>query len=193
MSLFILLLAIALTTVLPVQATLAQEADDKAKAQTDDSTAAPDVQNEQETEGKKTDKVRLKIKEVVIVGDKIGRLAGEAPPSITIIEGEEAEQPINRHIKIVIRKTANVLAEEGPQLTALRGVDGSAGYGQALSAGTQPRIPLLIDDVPRPLMDAFAISRSFDLGRVHHGNRAWASTLQYRPERTGRRDPRLYQ
>ena len=157
MSIIILFMTIILA-VLPVQAVRAQQAEDKAKVQTDDSTAASDVQNEQETEGEKTDKV--KIKEVVIVGDKIGRLAVEAPPSITIIDGEEAEQPINRHIKIMIRKTANVLAEEGPQLPALRGVDGSAGYGQALSAGTQPRIPLLIDDVPRPLMDAFTISRS---------------------------------
>ena len=154
-----LFMAVMLALV-PVHATLAQEADDKAKAEKNGSATALDAQNEEEAEGSKTDKVRLKIREVVIVGDKIGRLAVEAPPSITIVEGEQAEQPVNRHVKIVIRKTANALAEEGPQLPALRGVDGSAGYGQALTAGTQPRIPLLIDDVPRPLMDAFAISRS---------------------------------
>ena len=161
MSLFILIPAVVLTwTVLAVTPLMAQQVEDKEKVETEGSAAAQDVQSEQETEGQKTDKVRLKIKEVVIVGDKIGRPTAEAPPSITIVEGEQAEQAFNRDVKHVIRKAANVFAEEGAQLPAIRGVDGSAGYGQSITAGTQPRIPLLIDDVARPLQDAFSISRS---------------------------------
>ena len=134
------ILAVVLTVaVLPVTSLLAQEVEEDSKG---------------------GGGVITKLKEIVVTGDKIGRLTAEAPPSITIIEGEQAQRPINRDIKHVIRKAANVFTEEGAQLPAIRGVDGSAGYGQSITAGTQPRVPILIDDVARPLQDSFSISRS---------------------------------
>ena len=102
----------------------------------------------------------LRLGPVIVVGDKIGRTAAETAPSIRIIDGEEADRPINRDIKSVVRGTANVLSEEGIQLPAIRGIDGTAGLRQAFTAGTQPRVPVLIDGVARPLSNSFAISRS---------------------------------
>ena len=134
-----LLLAVVLTVaVVPVTSLLAQEVEEEDKGE---------------------DKV-ITLKEIVVPGDKIGRPTAEAPPSITIVEGEQADQPINRHIKMVIRKAANVFVEEGIQLPSIRGVDGSGGGRQAITEGSQPRVPLLIDDVPRPLNSSFSISRS---------------------------------
>ena len=151
MSVIILFMAVILA-VWPVHVALAQGVEEKAKGEADG-------QNEPET-GDETKGPVLKLKGIVVTGDKIGRLAGEAPPSITIVEGEEAEQPINRHIKMILRKAANVFVEEGIQLPSIRGIDGSGGGRQAITAGVQPRIPILIDDAPRPLNNSFSISRS---------------------------------
>ena len=159
MSPRILLMAVTLV-VLPIHAALPQEVEDKAKGEQENSAVDQDVRDEHEAEGKKTDKVKLKIKEIVVTGDKIGRSTVEAPPSITIIEGEQAEQPINRDIKQVIRKAANVFVEEGLQRPSVRGVDGSGGQNEVYRAGVQPRVPILIDDMPRPLHNAFSVSRS---------------------------------
>ena len=102
----------------------------------------------------------IRLQPIVVEGEKIGRTRDEAPPSISVIDGEDAERPLNHDIKSVIRRVPNTLAEDGIQLPAIRGIDGTAGLRQAFTAGTQPRVPILIDGVARPLSNAFAISRS---------------------------------
>ncbi|MEM6934349.1 MAG: TonB-dependent receptor, partial [Pseudomonadota bacterium] len=66
----------------------------------------------------------------------------------------------NLDVKSVVRRVPNTFAEDGIQLPAIRGIDGTAGLRQAITAGTQPRVPILIDDVARPLTNAFSLSRS---------------------------------
>ncbi len=100
------------------------------------------------------------LEAIVVKGDKVGRTGKEATPSTTIISGEKADQPENTDIKNVINKEANVLSERGIQMPSVRGVDGSGGQRQAFTAGTQARVPILIDDVARPLSNSGAISRS---------------------------------
>lgn len=100
------------------------------------------------------------LEPITVEGEKLNRTLREVSPSITIIDQEEAERPSNDTLFSVIRGAANVVAEEGVRVPAIRGIDGSAGREQAFSAGTQPRVPILIDDVARPLGNSASISRS---------------------------------
>lgn len=97
---------------------------------------------------------------IYIRGEKINRAAEDAPPSITIIPGEVAEAPYNRDIDDVINGEANVLANEGFRPPAIRGVEGTAGVRPSITAGSQPRIPVLVDDVPLPSGEASNITQS---------------------------------
>lgn len=102
----------------------------------------------------------LQLGPIVVQGDKVGRTTAEIPPSTEVIDGAEADQPSTPSVISAIRGIPNVFAEEGIQLPAIRGIDGTAGLRQAFSAGTQPRVPVLIDGVARPLSNSFSISRS---------------------------------
>lgn len=95
-----------------------------------------------------------------VQGDKVGRTTAEITPGTTVIDGARAEQPNYSTTLSVIREVPNVLAEEGIQLPSIRGIDGTAGLRQGFTAGTQPRVPILIDGVARPLSNSFSISQS---------------------------------
>ncbi|MEM8836475.1 MAG: TonB-dependent receptor [Pseudomonadota bacterium] len=93
------------------------------------------------------------LDEVVIVeGEKIGRSLQEVTPSIVVL-GEEADTPKNFDVREAIQGIPNVLNEEGDSLPSIRGVQGTNIIGgPALSTGSQPRVPVIIDGVPRPLV-----------------------------------------
>jgi outer membrane receptor protein involved in Fe transport len=91
---------------------------------------------------------------LVLRGEKINRVSEDAPTSITVVDGEEAVTGSTDDIDDVLNTEPNVLADEGFQPPAIRGVDGMGGPGTALSAGSQPRIPILVDGVPLPSGDS---------------------------------------
>ncbi|MEM8793934.1 MAG: TonB-dependent receptor [Pseudomonadota bacterium] len=93
------------------------------------------------------------LDEVVIVeGEKIGRNLQEITPSIVVLN-DTADRPQNFDQREAIQGIPNVLNEEGPQLPSIRGIDGSGGSigSTSLTAGSQPRVPVIVDGVPRPL------------------------------------------
>lgn len=92
------------------------------------------------------------LEPIVVEGQKIGRSLRETPASVVVI-GSEADTARNRESRDALQGIPNLLAEEGPSLPSIRGIDGSAGQigGAALATGAQPRIPILVDGVPRPL------------------------------------------
>ena len=113
---------------------------------------------------------------LVLRGEKVGRTVDEVPPSVLVIAGEEAAKPQNSDIDDVIDAVPNVLANEGFKPPAIRGIDGLGGDRAAITAGSQTRIPILIDDVPLPSGEASAISLTtlwdvetveVEIGRAH--------------------------
>ncbi|MEM1363800.1 MAG: TonB-dependent receptor [Pseudomonadota bacterium] len=105
---------------------------------------------------------------LVLRGEKIGRVAADASPGTTVIDGEEASSVQNADIDDIIQGQSNVLANEGFRLPSIRGIDSNGGSRPSISAGAQPRIPVLVDDVPLPSNEASNITQTstFDLDTV---------------------------
>ncbi|MEL6934190.1 MAG: TonB-dependent receptor [Pseudomonadota bacterium] len=104
----------------------------------------------------------------LVFGDKIRRNVEDASAGVTIISGEEASSVGNSDIDDIIQGQSNVLANEGFRLPAIRGVDSNGGSRPSISAGAQPRIPVLVDNVPLPSGEASNITQTstFDLNSV---------------------------
>ncbi|MEM7508369.1 MAG: TonB-dependent receptor plug domain-containing protein, partial [Pseudomonadota bacterium] len=95
----------------------------------------------------------LVMDEIIVEGEKVFRTLREVPASTVVIPGDVAEAPQNQTVNDVIQGIPNVFAPESFNLPAIRGIDGSAGQigGAALTTGAQPRVPIIVDGVPRPL------------------------------------------
>ncbi|MEO0622173.1 MAG: TonB-dependent receptor [Pseudomonadota bacterium] len=108
------------------------------------------------------------LDEITIRGDKIDRTLGEATAGTTVIDGEEASAPKNRDIDDVVNREANVLSTEGFSLPSIRGIDSTSGARPGITVGSQPRTPILVDDVATPSGDSSTISQvsTWDLGSV---------------------------
>lgn len=96
---------------------------------------------------------------IVVRGDKVGRSLGDETAGTTIIDGEEAGDPKNTDIDDVLSGEANILANEGFSLPSIRGIDSTSGGRPSISAGSQPRTPILVDDVALPSNESSAISQ----------------------------------
>ncbi|MEM8796725.1 MAG: TonB-dependent receptor [Pseudomonadota bacterium] len=92
------------------------------------------------------------LDEVVIVeGERSGRTLEEAPASIAVISGEDADKPETLNLRDVLIQVPNVLSEDVTAPPAIRGIDGSGFFGgPAFTSGTQARITTFVDGVPRP-------------------------------------------
>lgn len=110
----------------------------------------------------------IELDTIYIQGEKLSRTSRDAPSSITLIDGEEARSGAVSDLDDLLNGHANVLADEGFQPPAMRGVDGMGGPGTALTAGSQPRIPIVVDGVPLPSGDSSLSSKTtvWDLGTV---------------------------
>ncbi|MEM9331376.1 MAG: TonB-dependent receptor [Pseudomonadota bacterium] len=96
---------------------------------------------------------------IVVEGDKINRELKETTAGTTVIDGEVASRPDNEEIDDVVNAEANVLANEGFSLPSIRGVDSTSGGRPSISAGSQPRTPIVIDNVAVPSNESSAISQ----------------------------------
>lgn len=97
---------------------------------------------------------------IIVRGEKIQRVVNETSTGTTIINNIDANSAANRDIDDAIDGLANVLANEGFRAPAIRGVDGQGGDRPAITAGAQPRIPLLVDDLSTPSGEASGINQS---------------------------------
>ncbi|MEL6574133.1 MAG: TonB-dependent receptor [Pseudomonadota bacterium] len=105
---------------------------------------------------------------LILRGTKIGQTADDAPPSIAVIDGDTASAPINQDLDDIIAGEANVLANEGLIPPSIRGIGGLGGDRPAITAGAQPRVPIVVDDVALPSGEASNIAQSstWDLDSV---------------------------
>ncbi|MEM9063780.1 MAG: hypothetical protein AAGD13_25275, partial [Pseudomonadota bacterium] len=88
--------------------------------------------------------------EIIVRGDKIQRSLGDATAGTTIISGAEAQRPINTDIDKAVGGQPNVLANEGFSLPSIRGIDSTSGARPGITVGSQPRTPIVVDDVATP-------------------------------------------
>ncbi|MEM6907836.1 MAG: TonB-dependent receptor [Pseudomonadota bacterium] len=98
--------------------------------------------------------------ELLVLGERVIRTEQETSAGMTIIRGEAASQANQRDIDDVIDGLANVLANEGFKPPSIRGVDGLGGDRPAITAGAQPRVPLVVDDLATPSGEASGINQS---------------------------------
>lgn len=105
---------------------------------------------------------------IIVRGDKVERRLSDTTAGTTVISGEEAAAPKNRDIDDVVDGEANVLANEGFSLPAIRGIDSTSGARPGITVGSQPRTPILVDDVATPSGDSSTISQvsTWDVGSV---------------------------
>lgn len=110
----------------------------------------------------------VSLETIIVRGDKIQRTLGEATAGTTVISGDEASAPKNRDIDDVVSGEANVLANEGFSLPSVRGIDSTSGARPGITVGSQPRTPILVDDVATPSGDSSTISQvsTWDLSSV---------------------------
>lgn len=115
-----------------------------------------------------TDLEDLVADEIVVRGDKIQRFLSDATAGTTVISGDEAQRPINSDIDNALGGQANVLANEGFSLPSIRGVDSTSGARPGITVGSQPRTPILVDDVATAAGDASTISQVtlWDVGSI---------------------------
>ena len=107
---------------------------------------------------------------IVVEGERSGRLLDEAPASVVVIDGEQADRPQNLNTRDVVGQVPNVVFDSGVAMPAIRGIDGS-GFrsGSALTSGAQPRINVFVDGVPRPITpfgSASVVSSNWETSQV---------------------------
>jgi len=95
---------------------------------------------------------------LVVKGDKIDRSLNQTSAGTTIIDGEEANASKNQDIDDVVDAEANILANEGFSLPSIRGVDSTSGGRPSITAGSQPRTPIVVDNVALPSNESSIIS-----------------------------------
>ncbi|MEO0329495.1 MAG: TonB-dependent receptor [Pseudomonadota bacterium] len=95
---------------------------------------------------------------IIVRGDKVERELQETSAGTTVISGEVAGAPKNEDIDDVVAAEANVLANEGFSLPSIRGIDSTSGGRPSITAGSQPRTPIVVDGVALPSNESSAIS-----------------------------------
>jgi len=89
---------------------------------------------------------------IFVEGDRLGRSLAETEPSLIVIDGAEADNGINQDLREATDNIPNLVYEQGPYLPSIRGIDGTGGVegGTAITAGSQPRIPITVDGISLP-------------------------------------------
>lgn len=111
--------------------------------------------------------------DIIVRGEKLQRTSGDASAGATVIDGQEADRAMNADIDDALRIQPNVLSNEGSSLPSIRGIDSTTGARPGITVGSQPRTPIVVDDVATPAGDSSTIPevrRRFGCGsgRAHH-------------------------
>ena len=168
-----LFLAIVLTlTVLPVTSLMAQEVEEKVKAETDGATATPDDQEEPAAEDKKKPEkpaVKLRLAEIAVTGELVERPLSETTTSVKVLTEENLQRNDAYRIYDTVRHIPNVTPAPPDFMPAIRGLQGGGplGLGGGLLAASQPRAKLIVGGVERLANYANNVYQSmFDVEQV---------------------------
>ncbi|MEM1047796.1 MAG: TonB-dependent receptor [Pseudomonadota bacterium] len=95
---------------------------------------------------------QIDLPPIIVEGARIGVTDADIEPSVSVLAGDDVDNGKNRDLRDATEGIPNVVYEEGPYLPSIRGVDGSAGVeaATAITAGTQPRVPIIVDGVSIP-------------------------------------------
>lgn len=89
---------------------------------------------------------------IVVIGERQTKSLLETTTSVAIYDEDALENEAGQTINEVIQSSANTLIRSLSEAPIIRGVEGGGpgGLAQTGLAGTQPRIPLIIDEIVRP-------------------------------------------
>ena len=138
MNMRMLIWAVALT-VLPVTSLLAQEVEDKAKAEQDGSAAEQGGKDEQEAETKvDTEKsaVKLKLAEIAVTGELVKRPLSETTTSVKVLTEESLQRNDAYRIYDTVRHIPNVTPAPPDFMPAIRGLQGGGPLGLGGGGGS---------------------------------------------------------
>ncbi|MEM9123275.1 MAG: TonB-dependent receptor [Pseudomonadota bacterium] len=88
---------------------------------------------------------------IIIDLENIGRPLFEAPASVSLVTGEEADAGSIFDIRDAVENEPNVTFDTGPSLPTIRGIDGTANAtgAFAFTGGSRPRVNIVVDGVAR--------------------------------------------
>ncbi|MEO1406408.1 MAG: TonB-dependent receptor [Pseudomonadota bacterium] len=103
---------------------------------------------------------------LVLEGERSDRPLEEAPASITVITGEDADRPANTNVAESLSGIPNVYYDPTSfRLPTIRGIEPTAGAvgAGAITAGAQARVNVIVDGVARPQLATGNVSAGFGL------------------------------
>lgn len=106
---------------------------------------------------------------IVVLGERQARSLLDTASSVEIFDEDDLKRESGQAINEVVQSAANTLVRTISEAPIIRGVEGGGPGGLANTglAGTQPRIPLIIDEIARPATIANAdFNTIWDLERI---------------------------
>lgn len=92
------------------------------------------------------------LDEVTIFGERQEKTLLETTSSVTVFSEERLDQEVGQTINDVIESAPNVLTTSISEIPDIRGVEGGGpgGLVNVSLGGTQPRVPIIVDEIARP-------------------------------------------
>lgn len=89
---------------------------------------------------------------VVVIGQRVSKSLLETTASVSILDEEALQRDAGRSLNEAMQATANLVARSVSEAPNIRGVEGGGpgGLAQTGLSGTQPRVPVIVDEVARP-------------------------------------------
>jgi len=109
------------------------------------------------------------VETIVVLGERQSRRLLDTTSSVEIFDKEALDRETGQAINEVVQSAANVLVRTISEAPNIRGVEGGGpgGLAQTGLSGTQPRIPLIIDEIARPATIANAdFNTIWDVERI---------------------------
>ena len=109
------------------------------------------------------------VETIVVLGERQVRPLLDTTSSVEIFDKDALDRETGQAINEVIQSASNVLVRTISEAPNIRGVEGGGpgGLAQTGLAGTQPRIPLIIDEIARPSTIANAdFNTIWDVDRI---------------------------
>ncbi|MEO1657745.1 MAG: TonB-dependent receptor [Pseudomonadota bacterium] len=88
---------------------------------------------------------------IIVTGERINRSILDTASSITVFNQEQIAREADRHVNQLLRQAPNLLVEGVSETPVVRGIQGGGpgGLASGASAGTLPRLTVILDGVPQ--------------------------------------------
>lgn len=130
--------------------------------------------------GQANDGSDIQLDTIVVEGTRSNKTKKDVAPSIFVIDGADVDNGVSQNVRELIQGIANVNYEDGPYLPSIRGIDGTGGVegGTAITAGSQPRVPIVVDGIslPTSIGATTSITGIWDIGSVEVARGPQATT-----------------